>query len=144
MLHHGFKNIFQLDGGIIEYTRKAKEEGLPVKFVGKNFVFDERMAERITNDVIAQCHQCGAPADTHTNCANDACHMLFIQCKECAEKMEGCCSDQCIEELYLPKVERAKIAAQRKASGVNAFSKSKGRLRPYRNDWVQPQKTDQV
>src|SRR5690606_7886693 len=42
LLHHGFKNVFQLDGGIIEYTRRAKELGLPLKFVGKNFVFDER------------------------------------------------------------------------------------------------------
>jgi UPF0176 protein len=136
LLHKGFKNVFQLDGGIIEYTRRAKEQGLPVKFIGKNFVFDERMAERITDDVIAQCHQCGAPADTHTNCANDACHMLFIQCRECAEKMEGCCSTECIGELHLPQMERSRIAAERKASGVKAFSKSKGRLRPFRGEGV--------
>lgn len=136
MLRHGFKSVFQLEGGIIEYTRRAKELGLPLKFVGKNFVFDERMAERISDDVIAHCHQCGAPADTHTNCANDACHTLFIQCRECAEKMEGCCSAQCVEELHLPKAERAKIAAARKASGVKAFNKSKGRLRPYRGEWA--------
>jgi UPF0176 protein len=142
MLHHGFKNIFQLEGGIIEYTRRAREEHLPIKFVGKNFVFDERMAERITDDVIAHCHQCGAPADTHTNCANDACHMLFIQCKACAEKMEGCCSPECIEELHLPQVERSRIAAERKATGVKAFSKTKGRFRPYRGDWVGTQKKD--
>jgi UPF0176 protein len=132
LLRHGFKNVFQLEGGIIEYTRRAKEQGLPLKFIGKNFVFDERMAERISDDVIAHCHQCGAPADTHTNCANDACHTLFIQCRECAEKMEGCCSAQCVEELHLPAGERSKIAAQRKASGVKAFNKAKGRLRPYR------------
>jgi UPF0176 protein len=137
MLQNGFKNVFHLEGGIIEYTRRAKEQGLPVKFIGKNFVFDERMAERISDDVIAHCHQCGAPADTHTNCANDACHMLFIQCKECAEKMEGCCSAECIEELHMPAVERSKLAAERKASGVKAFSKSKGRLRPYRSEGAQ-------
>lgn len=132
MRHQGFKNVFQLEGGIIEYTRRAREQGLPIKFVGKNFVFDERMAERISEDVIAHCHQCGAPADTHVNCANDACHMLFIQCAACAEKMEGCCSDACVEELHLPNETRSRIAAQRKASGVKAFNKSKDRLRAFR------------
>ena len=34
------------------------------------------MGERISDDVIAKCHQCGAPCDSHTNCANDACHVL--------------------------------------------------------------------
>lgn len=132
LLQHGFRNVFQLDGGIIEYTRRAKEEGLPVKFVGKNFVFDERMAERITDDVIAHCHQCGAPADTHTNCANSACHTLFIQCAACAEKMEGCCSDECVTELHLPDEERARLAAVRKAGGGKYSKSDKGRLRPYR------------
>ncbi len=132
LLHHGFKNVFQLDGGIIEYARRAKEEGLPLKFVGKNFVFDERMGERITEDVIAHCHQCGQPADTHVNCANDACHLLFIQCTACAEKMEGCCSAACVAELHLPQAERSRLAAERKAEGVKAFNKAKGRMRPYR------------
>jgi UPF0176 protein len=137
LLHHGFKNVFQLEGGIIEYTRKAKEEGLPLKFIGKNFVFDERMGERITDEVIAHCHQCGEPADTHTNCANDACHLLFIQCPACAEKMKGCCSEVCLEELHLSAEERSSLAAERKASGVKAFNKSKeGRLRPYRGESV--------
>lgn len=137
LLHHGFKNVFQLDGGIIEYARRAREEGLPLKFVGKNFVFDDRMGERITDDVIAHCHQCGQPADTHVNCANDACHLLFIQCAACAKQMEGCCSVQCIDELHLPDEVRAKIAAERKAGGVKIFNKAKdARLRPYRGGGI--------
>jgi UPF0176 protein len=133
LLHHGFKNVFQLDGGIIEYTRRARAEGLPLKFIGKNFVFDDRLGERITDDVIARCHQCGEPCDEHANCANDACHLLFIQCKRCAEKMEGCCSERCVAELHLPDEERAKIAATRKAAKIKAFNKSKDHpLRPYR------------
>ncbi|MFA9370030.1 hypothetical protein V3G68_25680, partial [Escherichia coli] len=82
-----------------------KEQGLPLKFIGKNFVFDERMGERISDDVIANCHQCGAPCDTHTNCKNDGCHLLFIQCPSCAAKFEGCCSEICREELKLPREE---------------------------------------
>lgn len=133
LLHHGFKDVYQLDGGIIEYTRKVKEQGLPLKFVGKNFVFDARLGERISEDVIAHCHQCGKPCDDHTNCANDACHLLFIQCKECAATMEGCCSAACVVEFHLPEEARSALSAERKAAKVKAFNKSKDHpLRPYR------------
>ena len=100
--HKGFKNVFQLEGGIIEYTRQVKDKGLENKFIGKNFVFDHRRSERITEDVIANCHQCGEPCDTHVNCANEACHLLFIQCEKCAEKMDNCCSTECQEINKLP------------------------------------------
>lgn len=100
--HKGFKNVFQLEGGIIEYTRQVNTLGIENKFLGKNFVFDDRRAEKISEDVIAHCHQCGKPADTHTNCANEGCHLLFIQCDECAEKMENCCSTACQEIIHLP------------------------------------------
>lgn len=102
MKHRGFKNVFQLDGGIIEYTRQVKEKGLENKFVGKNFVFDERLGERITEDIISVCHQCGKPCDDHTNCKNDGCHLLFIQCDECREKFNNCCSEDCKEIYSLP------------------------------------------
>lgn len=101
MRHHGFKNVYHIEGGIIEYTRKAKEQGLPLKFIGKNFVFDERMGERITNDIIANCHQCNTPHDTHTNCKNNHCHLLFIQCQQCTIKFKGCCSKSCLKEFNL-------------------------------------------
>ncbi|MGK6342150.1 rhodanese-related sulfurtransferase [Chryseobacterium sp. DT-3] len=107
--HQGFKNVFQLEGGIIEYTRQIKEEGIKSKFIGKNFVFDHRLGERITDDIIAQCHQCGKPCDNHTNCANDACHLLFIQCDECKAAMENCCSTECLETIHLPLEEQLKL-----------------------------------
>jgi UPF0176 protein len=93
--HKGFKNVYQLEGGIIEYTRQVNNQGLENRFVGKNFVFDERLGERISNDIIAKCHQCGEPCDDHVNCANEHCHILFIQCKKCAEKYDQCCSKKC-------------------------------------------------
>jgi UPF0176 protein len=102
MKHRGFKNVFQLDGGIIEYARQVKELGLPNKFIGKNFVFDERLGERISDEIISVCHQCGKPCDTHINCGNEACHLLFIQCPDCKEKFDGCCSDTCREVIALP------------------------------------------
>ena len=100
--HKGFKNVYQLEGGIIEYARQVESLGVENKFVGKNFVFDERRGERISEEVIAQCHQCGAPCDTHVNCANEACHLLFIQCSACQEKMSQCCSTACQEIIELP------------------------------------------
>jgi UPF0176 protein len=100
--HRGFKNVFQLEGGIIEYARRAKEMNLANKFRGKNFVFDERLGEKISDDIIAHCHQCGKPCDTHVNCANDGCHLLFIQCNECRQKYDGCCSESCRHIIHLP------------------------------------------
>jgi len=109
--HQGFSNVFQLEGGIIEYARQVEQEGLENRFVGKNFVFDERLGERITNQVIAKCHQCGEPADTHTNCANTACHLLFIQCEKCKEKYEGCCSEDCTDVIHLPEEKQKELRA---------------------------------
>lgn len=104
--HKGFKNVFQLEGGIIEYARQVKDQGLENKFKGKNFVFDDRRAERISEDIIAQCHQCGSPCDTHVNCANEACHLLFIQCEACQEKTQSCCSEDCQTMVNLPLEEQ--------------------------------------
>ncbi len=104
--HKGFKNVYQLEGGIIEYTRQVKEEGLESKFIGKNFVFDARLGERITDDIVAQCHQCGKPCDNHTNCANEACHLLFIQCDDCKGAMHNTCSVECLEIVQLPEEEQ--------------------------------------
>ncbi|MBP7982949.1 MAG: rhodanese-related sulfurtransferase [Kaistella sp.] len=107
--HQGFKNVFQLEGGIIEYTRQIKEENIESKFIGKNFVFDHRLGERITDDIVSQCHQCGKPCDNHTNCANDGCHLLFIQCDECKAAMENCCSEECQNIIHLPLDEQIKL-----------------------------------
>ncbi len=133
MLHHGFNNVFHLEGGIINYARQAKENGLPSKFIGKNFVFDDRLGERITADVIAKCHQCGKPADTHTNCKNDGCHLLFIQCEACAEKYDGCCSVECQTVYNLP-IESQKELRKGTDKGRMVFNKSRQRLRPRLNE----------
>ncbi|MEC5341120.1 rhodanese-related sulfurtransferase [Brenneria populi] len=127
MRHHGFKHVYHVEGGIIEYARQAKAKGLPLKFIGKNFVFDERMGERISDDVIAHCHQCGAPCDSHTNCRNEGCHLLFIQCPACAEKYQGCCSETCREERRLPLAEQRARRSGRE-NGMKIFNKSRGLL----------------
>jgi UPF0176 protein len=129
MLHRGFAKVFHLEGGIIHYANQVKEKGLPNKFHGKNFVFDNRMGERITDEVIAKCHQCGQPADVHVNCANEGCHLLFIQCGECREKYEGCCSKECQEVIHLPE-EAQKELRKGIDKGRLVFNKSRKRLRP--------------
>lgn len=134
MLHKGFKNVFHLEGGIIHYARQVKEQGLSNKFIGKNFVFDDRLGERITEDVIAKCHQCGKPADDHTNCKNNGCHLLFIQCADCAASYEGCCSKECQEIIHLGPEEQKKFRAG-KDKGRNIFNKSKV-LRPRLNELI--------
>ena len=124
--HKGFKNVFHLEGGIVHYANTVREKGLASKFKGKNFVFDGRLGERISNEIIAQCHQCGKPADTHTNCNNSACHLLFIQCEECAGKFAGCCSVECKTIFQLPEEEQKKLRKGRN-NGIMIFNKSRHR-----------------
>jgi UPF0176 protein len=124
MKYKGFKNVFQLDGGIIEYARQVKEQGLENKFIGKNFVFDERLGERITEDIISVCHQCGNPCDDHTNCKNDGCHLLFIQCEACAKAFNNCCSQECKDILALP-VEQQKEIRKGINKGRQVFKKGR-------------------
>ena len=126
--HQGFQDVNQLHGGIIAYAQQIKEKGLESKFHGKNFVFDERLGERITNEIISNCHQCGNPCDTHTNCANPDCHLLFIQCADCAQKYQGCCTPACQSIIQLPLEEQ--IALRKGKTKENAHAVYKSRLRP--------------
>lgn len=129
MINNGFGKVSQLYGGIIEYAQQIKQLNVESKFYGKNFVFDERLGESVDGQIIARCHQCGKPADTHTNCANNDCHLLFIQCSECREKYEGCCSDECKHIFQLPEDERIKL----RSSNAQRYADSKifkSRLRP--------------
>jgi UPF0176 protein len=131
--HKGFENVYQLEGGIIEYTRQVKAEGLESKFIGKNFVFDHRLGERITDDIVSQCHQCGEPCDVHTNCVNEGCHLLFIQCDSCKEKMEGCCSAECVSVIHLPEEEQKAIRRGIK-NGNMIFKKGKSDVLTFKNN----------
>lgn len=128
--YKGFKDVNHLHGGIIQYAKEVKEQNLESKFKGVNFVFDERVGERITNDVLSTCHQCGKPCDHHVNCKNDDCHLLFIQCDECAEKMNGCCTPECQTIAALPIEEQRKLRKGRVKNGPECLAVYKSRLRP--------------
>jgi len=129
--HNGFENVYQVEGGIIEYTRQVNEAGLKNKFIGKNFVFDERLGERISEDVIAKCHQCGVACDDHKNCKNDACHILFIQCEACAQKYKDSCSTKCAEFNELDEEQRTEL---KKVLEFNGTKFGKGRYKAHRKD----------
>ena len=129
--HKGFEKVHQLEGGIIEYARQSKAQGIENKFIGKNFVFDERLGEKISEDTISNCHQCGQPSDDHTNCANDACHILFIQCPNCQAKNAGTCSTKCQEFIQLPEEEQARLKLTTEFNGTKF---GKGRYKAHRKD----------
>ena len=124
LIDNGYENVFQLNGGIIEYTRQVNENNIENKFIGKNFVFDNRLSERVSAEIISNCHQCGKKSDKHTNCNNEACHLLFIQCKDCAKKYNGCCSKKC-EEVYLLPIDQQKKLRKGKRNSNKIFKKGR-------------------
>ncbi|KAJ2963270.1 hypothetical protein NQZ79_g1655 [Umbelopsis isabellina] len=92
----GYSNVNMLKGGITNYGHFVRKNKVKDSlFRGSNFTFDGRRGERITDDVLAHCHQCGAPCDVLSNCANNLCHLLFIQCSSCRKKHEKLCSSEC-------------------------------------------------
>ena len=114
MIKNGYKNVFQLEGGIIEYVRQIKSQKIENKFKGRNFVFDNRLSEKISDKIISSCHQCGSACDQHVNCNNDACHLLFLQCEKCKIKFNGCCSSHCKEIYSLPIDDQKKLRKGKK------------------------------
>ena len=127
--HQGFANVYHLEGGIIEYARQVGKKGLENKFRGKNFVFDSRLGENISGEIISHCHQCGALCDTHHNCDNIACHLLFLQCEACREKYEGCCSATCreVKNLSPEQQKELNIAQTRRDELFNNSQKRRAR-----------------
>jgi UPF0176 protein len=128
LLHHGFMKVYHLEGGILNYVHTVREEGLENKFRGKNYVFDGRRAERIGDEVISNCHQCGQPSDAHQNCANDDCHLLFLQCEQCAEEFEGCCSEGCREWMNLTPEQKEGRVFQRSVAFNNSHIRRRARF----------------
>ncbi len=122
--HNGFENVKHLKGGIIDYKRQVEEEGLPNKFKGKNFVFDERMGERISDEIISHCHLCAKEkSDTHIHCKNQACHVLFLCCEKCLEKKKGYCSYKCMTFDILPEAVKKRLTKNNHKKKLEQFKK---------------------
>lgn len=90
----GFENVYQLDGGIINYGLK---EG-SAHWLGKLFVFDDRLTVPISEDpapVVGVCHACGTQSENYYNCASMDCNELFLCCIDCLKQYSGCCGEKC-------------------------------------------------
>ena len=131
LIHNGFKDVNQLNGGIIKYANDTKKNNVKSKFIGKNFVFDSRMSESITDDIIGECHMCSEPCDRHTNCLNEHCHILIIQCIKCCKKFNNCCSKHCADFLLIDKEKRKKI-----------FQSGKIKFNAQKSDCIKPKLKD--
>lgn len=128
--HNGFTDVKHLKGGIIDYKRQVEEEGLQNRFRGKNFVFDDRMGERISDEVIARCHLCAKEkCDTHTHCKNQACHILFLCCDACHAKKQGYCSYKCMTFDRLPPRAKKFLTRRNHARRLPQFKKHRLRAR---------------
>jgi len=102
----GYTNVYRLEGGINNYLEEFKDESL---FIGKNFVFDNRLIKSIASDnALSFCISCDTPTDNYVNCINPICNKLFIQCSSCSES-SSTCSDECNEFMKLPQDKREKI-----------------------------------
>lgn len=122
--HQGFTDVNQLHGGVIDYAHQIRREGLASKFLGSNYVFDERTRENINGEIISHCHQCEALCDRHVNCANKACNLLFLQCDECEMKTERTCSKKCRKIANLSPEEQKRYCKKHGFMTQQRFSKS--------------------
>ncbi|WP_075433908.1 rhodanese-related sulfurtransferase [Buchnera aphidicola] len=100
--NHGFSQVYHIYGGILCYLTQVKKYNLRNYFQGKVFVFDARLAKKVTNKIFSKCISCNQFTDrVHINCFNNFCHRLFIQCKVCSIKFDSCCSEKCQKKLFL-------------------------------------------
>ena len=124
MKHTGFKNVKHIKGGIIDYAHRVKEKGLQNKFRGKNFVFDERLGEKVGEETIAFCQACNkTKCDDYMHCKNQSCHVLFICCAECQKRLKNYCSVICNICDKFPKKINQFIVGPDKQKHKNQFKK---------------------
>jgi UPF0176 protein len=85
MKNRGFKEVYQIDGGIVKYGETYGDEGL---WEGSLYVFDGRMGVKFSDKAkdIADCIHCGHKTSRYTNCANVDCNDLIIVCQNCADQ----------------------------------------------------------
>lgn len=93
LLANGFKDVYQLDGGIHSYMEKYPGED----FVGALYTFDNRDTMHFggEREIVGICRFCQGKTEDYYNCANNECHLHFIACETCADEEYVFCSDTC-------------------------------------------------
>lgn len=92
----GFKEIYQLEGGVIQYGQEIGQD----HWEGKLFVFDDRLVVPLGHNAhptISTCLHCHTPTDLYYNCANMDCNTLFLACSACHQTLQGCCCPACTQ-----------------------------------------------
>lgn len=93
MKKRGFKDVYQMDGGIVKYGEKYADEGL---WEGSLYVFDDRMGVKFSDKAkdIGECVHCQSKTSNYENCANMACNDLVLICEDCKTDNDTC-SEAC-------------------------------------------------
>ncbi len=97
MKNRGFKDVYQVDGGIVKYGEKYADEGL---WEGSLYIFDQRMNVEFSDKAktIGTCVHCGGKTSNFENCAYMPCNNLVLICEKCHKKNDTC-SAACAEKL---------------------------------------------
>ncbi|PYI39084.1 hypothetical protein CVS30_07165 [Arthrobacter psychrolactophilus] len=87
MVNRGFKEVYQMDGGIVRYGETFKDKGL---WEGSLYVFDKRMHMEFSDEAkeVGHCIRCNKPSNKFENCSNPSCRNLNLYCEECASAPE--------------------------------------------------------
>ncbi len=88
MVNRGFKEVYQVKGGIVRYGEKYGNDGL---WDGSLYIFDKRMVQDFSKDpeIIGECEKCNGKTKSFRNCANAKCHQLILLCDECAAEQSN-------------------------------------------------------
>jgi UPF0176 protein len=128
LLEQGFKDVYQLHGGIIKYGMEAEGED----FEGKCYVFDNRLAvdvNKVNPTILSTCHVCGTKSDRMVNCANSSCNIHVPICEDCGWELEGACSPECKED-----------PEKRPYDGTGYYQKKTNGYNPYKGLQRKPDK----
>ncbi len=93
LMNKGFKDVYQLDGGIHGYMEKFPGKD----FLGTLYTFDQRLVMDFggEREIIGECRLCGEKTEQYVNCMNNFCHLHFLACSTCAPEGQVCCSEAC-------------------------------------------------
>ena len=116
---NGYKNVYQLHGGIIKYG--IEENGKD--FNGKCYVFDNRIVKDVNNinpNIISKCYVTGKKSDRMVNCANAECNKHIPLSDDGAKIYNGCCSEKCLKSDKVRKFDGTGFY-QKKLNGYNPY-----------------------